>query len=581
MKLRLLLLALPAFVTALLAVQFTDRYQTTQQIAKLKKYKLENSIRCSPDWDALKEALDEVDIPPIPGAGSYKWKITTTNDSAQFYFNQGINMYYGFHIIEAMASFKKAEKFDPSSAMIHWAKALAYGPNINDLGYAASPDALTAVNKALELSVSGTAVEKGLILTQAIRYSADSTQTREHLNQLYADKMKELYEQQPSSADVAALYADALMLQHPWDLWFSNGKPKDWTPRIRTVLEKLLTAAPLHPGANHYYIHVMEPSPYASLATASADRLGSLTPALSHMVHMPSHIYLRTGNYSKGAAVNEDAVKSYKNVLQLFAPAAGADFLYVIHNLHMQTNHAIMSGNSKYAIESAKQTAASIPADYLLMEGALGNYIQYIYYTNILVDVRYARWDVLLAMQKPPAKQVYSNVLYHFGKGMAFAHQQKLPDAKREYGYLRDLLKDSTLSLPFAPFSPSIDGAIVAGELLAGTIALAQEGNSATAIEHFKNAVSKEEEMVYNEPRDWLLNPKHYLGNAYLQMKEWKKAEEVLLSDLKNNNNNIWAMTGLHLAYLQQAKLKEIAALQQQLKSAIANADIKINAPVL
>jgi hypothetical protein len=160
MKPRIFLLALPAFVTALLAVQLTDRYQTSQQTARLEKYKQQNAIRCSPDWDALKEALDEVDIPPIPGAGSYKWRITTANDSAQFYFNQGINMYYGFHIIEAMASFKKAEKFDPSAAMIQWAKALAYGPNINDLGYAASPDALTAVNKALELSTNATAIEK-------------------------------------------------------------------------------------------------------------------------------------------------------------------------------------------------------------------------------------------------------------------------------------------------------------------------------------------------------------------------------------------------------------------------------------
>ena len=580
MKLRLLLLSLPAFVVALLAAQFADRYESNQQLTKLKKYKQENAIRCSPDWDALKDMLDEIDIPPIPGAGSYKWKITTANDSAQFYFNQGINMYYGFHIIEAMASFKKAEKFDPSAAMIHWAKALAYGPNINDLGYAASPDALTAVYKAVELSSNATAVEKGLILAQAIRYSADSTQTRTHLNQLYADKMKALYDQHPSSADVAALYADALMLQHPWDLWFSNGKPKEWTPRIRTVLEKLLTTTPLHPGANHYYIHVMEPSPYASLATASADRLGSLTPALSHMVHMPSHIYLRTGNYSKGGSVNEEAVKSYKNVLQLFAPAAGADFLYVIHNLHMQTNHAIMSGDINYAIESAKQTAASIPADYLLMEGALGSYLQYIYYTTILVDVRYARWDALLAMEQPAAKQVYSNVLYHFGKGMAYAHQQKFADAKREYDYLSELLKDSTLLLPFAPFSPAIDGANVAANLLAGTIALAQK-NNAVAITHFSKAVAIEEQMVYNEPRDWLLNPKHYLGNAYLQNKDWKNAEKILLSDLENNNNNIWAMSGLHTAYLKQAKTKEATALQQKIKKASNNNAVKIKAPVL
>jgi tetratricopeptide (TPR) repeat protein len=579
MKRPLLLLSLPAFVVALLAVQFTDRYQAQERINRQTSLQ-QNLIRCSPDWEALKQTLSAVDIPPIPGSGSYKWKISTANDSAQFYFNQGINMYYGFHIIEAMASFQKAAKFDPTAAMIHWAIALAYGPNINDLGYAASPDALAAIGKAIQLSGNCTVLEKGFIQAQAVRYSADSTQTRTHLNQQYADHMQKLYETFPSSADVAALYADALMLQHPWDLWFSNGTAKAWTPRIRTVLEKLLTTAPLHPGANHYYIHVMEPSPYAALATASADRLGSLTPALSHMVHMPSHIYLRTGEFGKGITVNEDAVNSYKNVLKLFAPASGADFLYVIHNLHMQTNHAIMSGNSKAAIAGAKQTAASIPTDYLLMEDALGSYIQYIYYSSILVDVRYARWDALLATNSPPTKQVYSNVLYHFGRGMAFVHQQKLRQAQIEYGYLKGLLKEPVLSLPFAPFSPAIDGANVAADLLGGTIALAQD-NYPVAIAHFSKAVTTEEQMVYNEPRDWLLNPKHYLGNAYLKMKDWKNAEKILLDDLQNNNNNIWALTGLLTAYQQQGKTKEANALQQQLKKVSTQADVQITAPVL
>jgi hypothetical protein len=580
MTTRLLLPALPAFAMALLAVQFTQRVQTKKQWAQLQTYKQQRSIRCTPDWNALKDALEDADIPPIPGAGFYKWKISTTSDSAQFYFNQGINMYYGFHIIEAMASFKKAEKFDANAAMIHWAKALAYGPNINDVGYSASPDALEAVAKANALAANCTAVEKGLIAAQTIRYSADSTQTRTHLNQLYADKMQSLYKQFPAVPDVAALYVDALMLQHPWDLWNVNGTPKEWTPRIRTVLEKLLAATPLHPGANHYYIHVMEPSPYAALATASADRLGKLTPALSHMVHMPSHIYLRTGNYSKGAAVNETAVANYNKVVQLFAPAAGADFLYVIHNLHMQTNHAIMMGNKKYAIESAAKTATSIPAEYLLMEGAMGNLIQYIYYTSVLTHVRFVNSNELLAMKAPPAKQVYANVLYHFGRGMAFTQLQQLPDANREYRLLKELLKDSSLALPFAPFSPAIDGANVAADLLAGSIALA-ENKTADAITFFKSAAATEEQMVYNEPRDWLLNPKHYLANAYLKAKEWKKAEAVLLTDLKNNSQNIWAMAGLLTAYKAQQKIKEATALELQLKPAKKKTDVTITGPVL
>ena len=208
-------------------------------------------------------------------------------------------MYYSFHIIEAMASFKKAAKFDENSAMLHWAQALAYGPNINDFGYTASPEALSASGKAIEFSGRCTEKEMALIEAQRVRYSYDSSQTRAMLNQLYVDKMKEAYEKFPNDADVATLYADAMMLQHPWDLWKIDGTPKPWTPLIREVLEKVLAKNPNHPGANHYYIHVMEPSPYAAKALPSAERLGKTNPGLSHVVHMPSHIYLRTGLYKK------------------------------------------------------------------------------------------------------------------------------------------------------------------------------------------------------------------------------------------------------------------------------------------
>ncbi len=579
MKLKLLLLVLPAFLSAFVAFKLTDRYQQKQQLQSINNYKQKTIVRCGPDWEALKIYLEETDIPPIPGAGNYKWKITTGNDSAQFYFNQGINMYYGFHIIEAMASFKKAEKFDPRCAMIYWAQALAYGPNINDLGYAASPDALVASSKALEFSGECTAVEKALIDAQQVRYSIDSTQTREHLNQLYADRMKALYEQFPDNADAAALYADALMLQHPWDLWFTNGEPKPWTPKIRLVLEKLLLKTPNHPGANHYYIHVMEPSPYASLALASADRLGSLTPALSHMVHMPSHIYLRTGNYKKGGLVNEQAVNSYKKMIPLYAAVTANDFLYIIHNLHMQTNHAMLAGQMKYAVKSALATANSIPKDYLQLEGALGSYVQYIYMTTVLIDIKFGRWNVLLTQQKPTEKQVHATILYHFSRGMALANKNQTAAAKEELMHINVLLKDNVLQLPFAPFSPAIDGANVAASLLDGTIAL-KEKKYITAIEHFSKASSIEEQMVYNEPRDWILNPKHYLGNAYLENKQWAAAETTFRNDLKNNNDNIWALTGLYTSLLKQKKLKEAQKLLIKIKLVGSGADVKINTSV-
>ena len=578
MKVHLFIGAVLITVATLFAFKFREiRNRIPFDIAA---YKAKTIIRCTPDWNELKEWIEEVDIPPIPGAGNYQWKISTKNDSAQFYFNQGINMYYGFHIIEAMASFKKAARFDDQCAMVYWAQALSYGPNINDFGYRASPEALWALNKAKQFISTGSSFEKELIDAMSVRYTADSADaTRATLNQLYTDKMKSVYTKNTSVADAHILYADAMMLQHPWDLWNSNGTPKVWTPLIRSVLEKALVKFPMHPGANHYYIHVMEPSPFANLALPSAERLGKTNPGLSHLVHMPSHIYLRTGNYQKGVDVNINAIKSYQNSIPLFAPVTGADFLYAIHNLHMKANNAMMMGSTSIADAAAMETRNSIPDGYLQIPAPMGSYIQYIYMTPVLVHVRFGKWNELLKMNKPASSQVYGTILYHFGKGMAFANTSQLEYAKQELVSMQLLMKDSSLTLPFVPFSPAIDGAVVAEHLLLGTIAL-KEKRFKDAIAAFEKAVTTDDMIVYNEPRDWLLNSKHYLGNAYIAIGNGTKAEEIFLKDLEYNNENGWALFGLQKALLMQKKIKETAAVQIRFKKAFTKADVKLTRAV-
>jgi hypothetical protein len=559
---------------------FAFRIETAKQINRfdLDEYKKKNIIRCSPDWNELKDWLEETDIPPIPGAGIYKWKISTKNDSAQFYFNQGINMYYSFHIMEAMASFKKAERFDPKNGMIYWAQALAYGPNINDFGYRASPEALEAVKNAQE-NAGYTPIEKGLIYAISLRYSEDSTQTREKLNEDYVQAMKQLYKDLPADPDVAALYADAMMLQHPWDLWNIDGTPKEWTPLIRQVLEKLIAKDPTHPGGNHYYIHVMEPSPFAAKALPSADRLGKTNPGLSHVVHMPSHIYLRTGLYNKGIDVNVNAVNSYKKIIPLYAPVTGADFLYIIHNLHMKTNNAILAGNNKISDAAAMETRSSIPADYLAIPGAMGNLVQYIYMTPVFVDVKFGKWDKLLQEKQPEASQVYANIIYRFGRGMAFAGKSKLEEAKQELEILQSLMSETVLFEPFTPFSPAINGATVASKLLSGTIAL-KEKNINTAIIDLSEAVYVEQNMVYNEPRDWLLNTYPYLAMAKIADGDWYNAEKDFKEDLKQNNENGWSLYGLYQCYVKAKKPAEASKAMTRHKTAFAKADIKIASAV-
>lgn len=574
MKKYFLLVSLAFFTAAILA--FTTR--PAKQVNQSLLYKI--PVRsCSPDWNAVAQWLEETDMPPVPGSGTHKWTISTMHDSAQFYFNQGMNMYYSFHIIEAMASFKKASRFDPSSAMCMWAQALAYGPNINDLGYAASPEALAAAKKSVDLSENCTPEEKLLIRAQQARYSEDSTVRRSDLNKIYTGMMRDAYEKFPASTDIAALYADAMMLEHPWDLWMIDGTPKPWTPLIREVLEKLLTKNPNHPGANHYYIHVMEPSPFAAKAIPSADRLGRITPALSHTVHMPSHIYLRAGFYEKGVKVNEDAVKSYNKIKQVFSPVAAADFLYLIHNLHMQSNNAMMQGNIGVSVSSADATRKSIPADYLAIPGAMGNYIQYIYMTPAIVNVRFGNWEKILNEPAPANNLIYARILHHFSRGMAYSRRPKAKDADDELEAMRTLMKEPGLAEPMSPFSAAIEGAKVAEHILAGSIALKKE-NYEDAIRHFREAVDTEEKMVYNEPRDWMLNPRHYLGDALLHAGRAEVALAVFEKDLDNNHENGWALFGCYLAIKAQNNKPEADKYLTRYRIAFAKSDIKLNSSV-
>ena len=517
-----------------------------------------STISCTPDWTTYHLTKLEIQqMIPLPGTGSHAWKISTKKDSAQFYFNQGINLYYGFHIIEALPSFKKAQTFDPNCAMLYWAEALAYGPNINDLGYAASPDALVATKKAKELYNTSSIKEKALIEAIQVRYSDDSTQKREDLNQLYADKMKELYTRFSGDAEIGALYADALMNQHPWDLWQHDGQPKPWTPQIEKVLENVLKYAPNHPGANHYYIHTMEASPYAAKANASADRLGRLAPGIAHMVHMPSHIYIRTGQYEKGVKVNTLAVEKYKTYLKLFPDVANNASLYEIHNRHMQAACSMNRNDYAAALKDAVECRNSLDTSFLSMDAPSGDYIQYVYMTPELTMITFEKWEDILKQQDVATRFHYAAVIQFFAKGMAYANTNEIKKAKGSLTKLESFLHEKDLAVVLTPFNAPLSSATIAKFILMGTIA-EKENDSDKAINYFKMAMATEDSLVYNEPRDWLVPARHYLGNALLNAKKYKEAEEVFRKDLTVQPNNFVSNTGLQTALqLQKNSLKK------------------------
>jgi tetratricopeptide (TPR) repeat protein len=161
--------------------------------------------------------------------------------------------------------------------------------------------------------------------------------------------------------------------------------------------------------------------------------------------------------------------------------------------------------------------------------------------TPVLVNVKFGNWNELLSEPEPQAANVYARLLYHFGRGMALSKKPKLKEAEAELAALRVLLQDPALKEPMTPFSAAIEGASVAEKILEGTIALRKEKYN-EAIPAFQEAVEIEEGMVYNEPRDWMLNPRHYLGDALIKAGRPAEALTVLERDLANNQENGWAL---------------------------------------
>ncbi|MBS1664890.1 MAG: hypothetical protein JST68_27835 [Bacteroidetes bacterium] len=571
---RILLLAL----SLLLLEGFTSYRPFTSARQQVLLKKRLTSIRCTANPADFDPSANP--IPLLQGWGSYRMPVTGAKDSALLYFQQGINMYYGFHIIEALASFDKSIHFDSTFAMGYWGKALSYGPNINDNGYTASPLALAAAQKAKTLSNSSTLSEKALIDAQLTRYSTDSTISRESLNQQYSDAMKSVYQKFPKNPDVAALYADALMQQHPWDLYDRFGKAKSWTPPLVSTLEQILKTNPKHPGAAHYYIHAVEASNHPEKALDAADELPSLMPGVSHIVHMPAHIYIRTGNYARGWTVNIDAVKGYYDYLGKFPAVADNSPLYLVHNLHMEAACASMDGRYANAIKASIDTRNSFDSSWLSFPDFMGTYIQYIYMTPLLTQVRFGKWDDIIADKPISPNYIYADIITHYARGIAFARKGQLTEAEQELTALQHDTTSPQLLAPAPNYSnPGINGAHVAERILAGVIA-ESHNNLPAAITALQKAVEYEDAMIYDEPKDWQQPARQFLGNILLKANKYKEAETAFREDLRLNPKNGWSYTGLATALSKQGRTAEANTVQAQATKAFSRSDMKITTAV-
>jgi tetratricopeptide (TPR) repeat protein len=477
-------------------------------------------------------AMDARPATLISGIQGVHFAISTRRAEAQKFFDQGMALVYAFNHEEAVRSFRRAAEIDPASPMPHWGIALALGPNINlDVDPAREQAAYDSVQRAVTLAARAPAKERAYVAALAKRYSNDPAADLKALAVAYKDAMRQLMRTYPNDMHAATLFAESLMDLHPWALYTADGTPTEGTKEIVDVLEHVIEREPDHVGANHYYIPATEASLTPERALKSAKKLETLVPAAGHLVHMPAHTYMRTGNYSGAVTANARAAEVDRQYIRDTGGGAVYSAMYFNHNLDFLASAAMMGGQYEQALAAARELTTNVLA--LLPEMPM---VEPFGAKTMLVQLRFAKWQEVLALPKPPGSAPILTALFHFGRSVAQAGLGSLADADAE----RQAYAPAKQALPndaMFNLNPAATIFAVADHVLDARIAAAR-GDSEAAIAAWRLAVAAEDAVAYNEPPDWFYPTRESLGAALFRARRLDEADLAFREDLERNPNN-------------------------------------------
>lgn len=511
--------------------------------------------------------------PVLEGLGNQSMDVTTTSERSQYFFNQGLRLTLGFNHSEALRSFKEAVRLDPNNAMAYWGWALVLGPNLNlPMQPAVVPEAYRAISAAVALKEQVSARERTFIDALAVRYTDDPDAPRAPLDRVYAEAMAAVVEQYPNDAHAWTLYAAALMNTNPWDYWYRDGSPKPSTVTILAALDRALELDPDHAGAHHYRIHAVEAF-RPELGIESADKLAALMPGAGHLVHMPSHIYMRVGRYADSYATNVKAIAADEGYITQCRAQGMYPLVYYPHNVHFLSWSAMFQGRSDEAITAARKVATSVGV--ISRDNIWGLYESF-GSQPLYVLARFGKWEEILAEGVPGEGSIFMNGVWHYARGLAYLHTGKRDAAEDELARLTALRehveKDADYRVGFGAAGTLLK---VAEEILRGDI-IAKKGDFHTALAHIERAVRLEDSLLYNEPPDWYFPVRHVLGAILLDAGRPAEAEVVYWNELKRYPHNGFSLFGLEQALAAQGKDELARVIHGRFEDAWSQADVKL-----
>ena len=505
--------------------------------------------------------------PLLQGIGPVDFTLSSTTGAARDYFNQALTFSYGFNHAEAERSFREAARLDPDCGICWWGVALVNGPNINKaMDETQVAPAWQALQEALARRDGASALEGALIDALTARYSENGGD-RETLDLAYAEAMRQVQERFPDDAHVLTLYAESLMDLYPWSYWNEDGSPREHTGALVDAIERAIAIDPEHPGALHLYIHAMEQYTPERAVTA-AERLGPLVPVAGHLVHMPSHIYLRVGRYHDAVLANVEASLADEDYIsqcnaQGFYPAG-----YYPHNIHFLWYAAMMEGQKALALESAQRLHEKIDLEMARQFGSIQRYLA----VRGATYVRFGMWEEALA--EPPAADGMKAAAFmrDYVQGVALAATGRVAEAESVLARMHAQQASGELN---AAMDRQGDISELLTEIAVQLVEaeIARAGSDADGeIGHLLAAVAAQDALPYTEPPFWHFPVRQALGTAYLRFEQPALAEKAFREDLEKFPDNGWSLYGLQQAQL--ARGMDVTELSAVVAAAWRHADI-------
>jgi tetratricopeptide (TPR) repeat protein len=509
-------------------------------------------------------ALPSSEYPYTLGRASSR-KITTTSAEAQKWFDYGLIWCYAFHHEEAVRCFEQCTYHDPDAVMGYWGIAYALGGDYNHqwklFGIGEIDTVLPRIQEAVRKGneAKGTSkLERGLMNALDSRMP-ENDEDRDYAawDKRYMDAMRRVYEENPDDLDIAALYAESMMIQTPWNLWnlhTGEPNPESYTLEIELVLEKALLnpESNTHAGLLHFYIHLEEMSQHPEKAVVAGDKLLHLIPDGGHSTHMPSHLDILIGDYRRAITSNALAIEADSKYIKIHG-LDGFFTTYTLHNHNSLIYAAMFNGQSKVALDYVKRMEDLLASD--MASSVHGDFIEAVGATRVHVSIRFGMWNDIINLQFPTDRVTYcvTTAFIHYGKGIAYAALNRIEEAREQQALYLEAIARVPASRMVFPNKAS-DVFKIGTAMLSGEIEYRQ-GNYDLAFSHLRESIVAYDALSYSEPWGWMQPTRHTYAALKLEQGEVKEAMEIYAEDLGLSGKlarsfwhpkNVWALHGYY-----------------------------------